>query len=417
MRVVGINTYFRKNHGAIKMVSAIDPSKPADGVPAVKLDLRNNLQAARNEIETLQAGKTDFGHQHVLADITDAGALAGKSVVALGDIASAAVTSVELGAAAVVEAALADGAVSTAKIAAGAVTEVQIAPAAIVAAALADGAVTTTKIGDAAVTEAKIAATAVVEAALADGAVSTAKIADAAVIGSKVAPATIDTAALADGAVATAKIADAAVIGSKVAPATIDSAALADGAVTGVKIADAAVTSGKLAAGAVTAAGIDDAAVATAKIADAAVTRAKLAPASVGADQLEDGIPIDMQDAVLRSPELRDFAETSPAATISGGVLTLDYEAGSVFEVTLTENVATLALVNPPAAGRAGSCTVILRQDGTGGRTMAWPGAVRWPGGSAPAITDSPNAIDVISLVTRDGGATWFGFPSGQAFS
>ena len=369
------------------MASAIDPSKPADGVPAVKLDLRGNLQAARDEIEALQAGKTDFGHQHVLADITDAGALAGKSVVALGDVASGAITTTELGAAAVVEAKIADGAVTTAKIAAAAVTGLQIAPAAVAAAALADEAVTTATIADAAVTEVKIAASAIVEAALADGAVST------------------------------AKIADAAVTGSKMAPATIDTAALADGAVTGAKLADAAVASGQLADSAVTAAKIDDAAVATTKIADAAVTKAKIAPAAVGADQLEDGIPIDMQDAVLRSPELRDFAETSPAATISGGVLTLDYEAGSVFEVTLTENVATLALVNPPAAGRAGSCTVILRQDGTGGRTMAWPGAVRWPGGSAPAITDSPNAIDVISLVTRDGGATWFGFPSGQAFS
>lgn len=36
------------------MVSAIDPSKPADGVAAVKADLRANLLAAKNEIEALQ---------------------------------------------------------------------------------------------------------------------------------------------------------------------------------------------------------------------------------------------------------------------------------------------------------------------------------------------------------------------------
>ena len=229
------------------MTSAIDPSKPADGVPAVKLDLRNNLQAARDEIEALQAGKADVGHQHVLADITDAGALAGKSVVSSGDIASGAVT----------------------------------------------------------------------------------------------------TAALEDGV----------------------------------------------------------------------VTSAKIAPAAVGADQLEDGIPIDMQDAVLLSPELRDFAETSPAASSASGVLTLDFETGSVFEVVLSENVSSLDLINPPLSGRAGACTLILRQDGTGGRTLAWPGTVRWPGGTEPTISAAPNAVDVISLVTRDGGATWFGFPSGQDFS
>ncbi|MEM7044546.1 MAG: hypothetical protein AAF543_17195 [Pseudomonadota bacterium] len=36
------------------MVSAIDATKPADGIPASKADLRGNLSAAKSEIETLQ---------------------------------------------------------------------------------------------------------------------------------------------------------------------------------------------------------------------------------------------------------------------------------------------------------------------------------------------------------------------------
>lgn len=36
------------------MASNIDPTKPVDGVPAAKADLRDNLQAARDEIEALQ---------------------------------------------------------------------------------------------------------------------------------------------------------------------------------------------------------------------------------------------------------------------------------------------------------------------------------------------------------------------------
>jgi len=47
------------------MASAIDPSQPAGGVPSAKLDRRNDLQAARDQIEALQAGES--GHQHVLA--------------------------------------------------------------------------------------------------------------------------------------------------------------------------------------------------------------------------------------------------------------------------------------------------------------------------------------------------------------
>jgi len=37
------------------MASSIDATKPLDGVPAVKGDLRNNLGAAKSEIEALQA--------------------------------------------------------------------------------------------------------------------------------------------------------------------------------------------------------------------------------------------------------------------------------------------------------------------------------------------------------------------------
>ena len=36
------------------MVSAIDATKPADGIPASKADLRNNLATAKSEIEALQ---------------------------------------------------------------------------------------------------------------------------------------------------------------------------------------------------------------------------------------------------------------------------------------------------------------------------------------------------------------------------
>jgi hypothetical protein len=219
------------------MPSQIDPTKPVDGVPASKADLRSNLQSARDEIEALQSGKADLGHQHGLADINDAGALAGLDQVD------------------------------------------------------------------------------------------------------------------------------------------------------------------------------------TAEIADASVTEAKIAANAVGADQLQDGIPIDMQDQQLTRPQLKDFSEASATPAVSAGALTLDLETGNVFEVVLTEDVTSLLLANPPAAGSAGSATLILKQDGTGGRTLAWPSSVRWAGGTPPLVTPSANAIDLYGFITRDGGASWYGFPGGQDFS
>jgi hypothetical protein len=173
------------------------------------------------------------------------------------------------------------------------------------------------------------------------------------------------------------------------------------------KLATDAVTSTKIAANAVTAD----------KIAAGAITGAKIANGAVGAGKLQPGIAIDMQDAVLDSPELRDYAETSPTPTISSGTLTLDLESGNVFEVLLTQNVTSLVLLHPPAAGRAGSCSLILRQDVTGGRTLAWPSVIKWPGGAPPTITSAANAVDIYALVTRDGGTTWYGFAGGRDFS
>jgi hypothetical protein len=43
------------------MVSAIDPTKPADGVPARKADIRANFAATKREIETLQEVKKQDG--------------------------------------------------------------------------------------------------------------------------------------------------------------------------------------------------------------------------------------------------------------------------------------------------------------------------------------------------------------------
>lgn len=129
-----------------------------------------------------------------------------------------------------------------------------------------------------------------------------------------------------------------------------------------------------------------------------------------------DNVDINMQDKVLTRAALKDFAEISPAPAISSGTLTLDLETGNVFAVSLTEDVTSLVLSNPPASGRAGSCTIIATQDATGGRAITWPAAVKWPTGAPPSVTAAANAIDTYALVTRDGGTTWLGFPAGQDF-
>jgi hypothetical protein len=135
------------------------------------------------------------------------------------------------------------------------------------------------------------------------------------------------------------------------------------------------------------------------------------------AGKLEAGAPIDMAGAVLSRAEIRNYSESLSTPSVQGGGLVLDLAQGNVFEIVLSANVTSLAFANPPVPGRAGVVTLIVRQDASGGRTLAWPAAIRWAGGVAPVVSSDGQALDVYNFITRDGGTSWLGFPAGQAFA
>ena len=205
---------------------------------------------------------------------------------------------------------------------------------------------------------------------------------------------------------------DVSGLGALAALSQVGAAQISDDAVTNVKLANmAAATFKGRAAGAGTGDPTDLTA-AQAKTALAITTSdvsglgTLAALNQVGSAQIAagalDGKPINMQGALLRGAELIDYAETSTTPAISAGVLTLDLDTGSVFEVVLTANVTSLVLANPPTAGRAGSITLILKQDATGNRTLTWPSSILWSGGTAPVVTPAANAVDVYGLITRN---------------
>lgn len=54
--------------------------------------------------------------------------------------------------------------------------------------------------------------------------------------------------------------------------------------------------------------------------------------------------------------------------------------------------------------------TLFLTNDATAGRTIVWPGAVRWPnGGVPPTRTTAAGASDVYTFFTLNSGVTWYG--------
>jgi hypothetical protein len=89
------------------------------------------------------------------------------------------------------------------------------------------------------------------------------------------------------------------------------------------------------------------------------------------------------------------------AAGNSGTAITINWRDANQQTVTLTGNV-TLTLSNPVAGGRY---MIVFTQDGTGGRTVTWPAAVKWAGGVAPTITATAGAIDICTLAYTSAGS------------
>ena len=119
-------------------------------------------------------------------------------------------------------------------------------------------------------------------------------------------------------------------------------------------------------------------------------------------------------DNELARAELKDYAETRTAPA-AAATIDLDLETGNVFEPTLDQNT-TFTFSNPPATGIAGSFTLIIIQDGTGGWVTTWPGTVDWPSGVAPVLTTGIGDVNILSFLTVDAGARWYGFTGGIDF-
>lgn len=121
------------------------------------------------------------------------------------------------------------------------------------------------------------------------------------------------------------------------------------------------------------------------------------------------GGPLDR--AAVISAALADvFAGTNPflkyqSVSISSGTLTIDYNAGNVAYVSLNANITTLTISNWPSSGTFGRLSVRFQADGTA-RSITWPAAVKWDGGTAPSMASTSNHATWVHLITADAGTT-----------
>lgn len=107
--------------------------------------------------------------------------------------------------------------------------------------------------------------------------------------------------------------------------------------------------------------------------------------------------------------------ETLNALGNGSGTRAINLANGNVVSATLTGN--TTFTFSGATASAACSFGLYLTQDATGGRTVTWPGSVKWSGGTAPTLSTGANNVDILVFETINGGSTWFGSLVGTNFS
>ena len=112
---------------------------------------------------------------------------------------------------------------------------------------------------------------------------------------------------------------------------------------------------------------------------------------------------------VLTNPTVTNYVETAYTAN-SSTAITLDLANGTVQIITLTGN----ATVTMPTATAGKSFILLLKQDGTGSRTITWS-TVKWAGGTAPTITGTASRQDIFSFFAD--GTNWYGTTIGLNYT
>lgn len=82
------------------------------------------------------------------------------------------------------------------------------------------------------------------------------------------------------------------------------------------------------------------------------------------------------------------------SALTDGATITPDFAVANNFSVTLGGN-RTLANPSNLTAGQSG--VIVVTQDGTGSRTLAYGSYWKFAGGTAPTLTTTASAVDVIA--------------------
>jgi alpha-tubulin suppressor-like RCC1 family protein len=104
-------------------------------------------------------------------------------------------------------------------------------------------------------------------------------------------------------------------------------------------------------------------------------------------------------------------------AVTSSASTTINVASGNVVDLTMAASITTLAFSNVPSSGTPVQLVIIFRNaaDGTA-YNVTWPASIYWNSNSAsgslvgPTLAAGANTLNIISLLTTDGGTKWRGW-------
>lgn len=117
-----------------------------------------------------------------------------------------------------------------------------------------------------------------------------------------------------------------------------------------------------------------------------------------------------LTNKTLENPTINNGYTEETYSANSSTAITLDLANGTVQTITLTDSTT----ITFPSNTAGKSFLLILKQDGTGSRTVTWDSDVKWPSSTAPTITATASKADVFSFVCD--GTYWYGVVAGQLY-
>ena len=128
-------------------------------------------------------------------------------------------------------------------------------------------------------------------------------------------------------------------------------------------------------------------------------------------DETGTGLNVFATSPTLTTPTISGYLESPVALGTVTGTATIAITAGTIITATLT--ASTPCTFTMPTATSGKSFVLQLTNSATGMTTATFTG-VKWPGGTAPVITATASAVDIISFVCI--ASIWYG-TAAQAFA